>query len=205
MGVGASRPRKEQALRTWTRAAKKYNVLHRDNIQLNNLYRSSRSRRSLTWRQKARKHAGNLYNRVRHWRRRSNTAKIRSARQKAAAKLNRAQQLTFEAHQKNEASAKRKLNKAARLPQRQRYNAAIQEYFDKGYLFENAAPRDPNNNTRFAPKPGTLVQRWMNVWPHTQELERTVKRARQTAASTRATAGRRILGRERGTPFGAAV
>ena len=76
MGVGASRTRKERALNKYTKAVERYDRLKDKNVHINNLYRSSK--KSLTWKQKVKKGFSNIYNRIRHFRRRTNNEKIES-------------------------------------------------------------------------------------------------------------------------------
>ena len=109
MGVGASRTRKERALNKYTKAASRYNLLQKNNVHINNLYRSSK--KSLTWKQKVKKGFSNIYNRIRHFRRRTNNEKIKSAKKRAENELTSAEKFTYKANRENEASARRKLNK----------------------------------------------------------------------------------------------
>jgi hypothetical protein len=166
MGTGASRPRKEYALQKYVKAAKAYNDLH-------NTTQSGKSRKTPTWRQKLTKRAGNLFNRVTHWgQRRSNSAKLRSAKRKAAEKLNRAEHEAYIANQQNEASARAKINRTVRgMTQRQRYNAAVNSFRGKYN----------NNNLSFPHLPGepalpkheaSFMNAYMTAYPHTKEVER---------------------------------
>ena len=181
MGTGASRPRKERALQKYVKAAETYDRLHNRNspLQLNNIYRSGKSRKALTWRQKLVKGTSNLFNRVRHLGRRSNTAKIRSAKRKAAEKLDRAEHQAFIANQQNEASAKEKLNRTVRgMTQRQKYNAAAtsfrNQYNNVDDLSYPSLPGEPHGQHHRM----SFIGDYMNAWPHTREVEREFKKRR---------------------------
>ena len=96
MGVGASRTRKERALNKYTKAVERYDRLKDKNVHINNLYRSSK--KSLTWKQKVKKGFSNIYNRIRHFRRRTNNEKLESARKRAGNELTSAEQFTYKAN-----------------------------------------------------------------------------------------------------------
>jgi hypothetical protein len=176
MGVGASRTRKERALNKYTKAASRYNLLQKNNVHINNLYRSSK--KSLTWKQKVKKGFSNIYNRIRHFRRRTNNEKIKSAKKRAENELTSAEKFTYKANRENEASARRKLNKkVARMTKAERTQAAMDSFGNKGYNYENDMYYAPEDGERTGPKfRASFLDDYIAAWPHTAELEREYRR-----------------------------
>ena len=176
MGVGASRTRKERALNKYTKAVERYDRLKDKNVHINNLYRSSK--KSLTWKQKVKKGFSNIYNRIRHFRRRTNNEKLESARKRAGNELTSAEQFTYKANRENEASARRKLNKkVARMTKAERTQAAMDSFGNKGYNYENDMYYAPEDGERTGPKfRASFLDDYIAAWPHTAELEREYRR-----------------------------
>ena len=176
MGVGASRTRKERALNKYTKAASRYNLLQKNNVHINNLYRSSK--KSLTWKQKVKKGFSNIYNRIRHFRRRTNNEKIKSAKKRAENELTSAEKFTYKANRENEASARRKLNKkVARMTKAERTQAAMDSFGNKGYNYENDMYYAPEDGERTGPKfRASFLDDYIAAWPYTAELEREYRR-----------------------------
>jgi len=176
MGVGASRTRKERALNKYTKAVERYDRLKDKNVHINNLYRSSK--KSLTWKQKVKKGFSNIYNRIRHFRRRTNNEKLESARKRAENELTSAEQFTYKANRENEASARRKLNKkVARMTKAERTQAAMDSFGNKGYNYENDMYYAPEDGERTGPKfRASFLDDYIAAWPHTAELEREYRR-----------------------------
>lgn len=176
MGVGASRTRKGRALIKYQKAVEKYDRLKDKNVHINNLYRSSK--KSLTWKQKVKKGFSNIYNRIRHFRRRSNNEKIESARKRAGNKLTSAEQFTYKANRENEASARRKLNKkVAGMTKAERTQAAMDSFGNKGYNYEDDMYYAPEDGERTGPKfRASFLDDYIAAWPHTAEVEREYRK-----------------------------
>lgn len=176
MGVGASRTRKERALNKYTKAVERYDRLKDKNVHINNLYRSSK--KSLTWKQKVKKGFSNIYNRIRHFRRRTNNEKLESARKRAGNELTSAEKFTYKANRENEASARSKVNKkVTRMTKAERTQAAMDSFGNKGYNYENDMYYAPEDGERTGPKfRASFLDDYIAAWPHTAELEREYRR-----------------------------